>query len=401
MIGVFKRKIDINKVFSFGYEEQREYLDKFGTPRDEIERSFFQYKCQQYKKNKLTIIAFNIVSFFIFWGLVIFLSFKYILKRIETNYQEVIFPYKDKYGEIIPLKYKEKYEITEIEYQKGLGRAILRKKDLNFIFQIFKKYPVNFFFLSTIVYRLSFYSYIMQSFSPKIIFCSAEYSFSSSILTKFCNLNGLLHYNVMHGEKIFSITDSFFKFNKFLVWDIHYEELFISLKAEPNQFEVCLPPSLILNINEKTEGKFDFTYYLGGEKEDQLVKICFLLNELISDGFTVNIRFHPRYSDKDQIHKIFKNIPIEDAKSISIKESFENTDKIIAFYSTVLYQGLVNGKQVYIDDITCDPGFLSKLKELKYHVFTENVYWLSKEFPNINNEYFILCSQSFICTSFY
>ena len=383
MINSFKRKIDINEVFSLGYEEQHNYLSSFKIPTDEIERSFFQYKCQQYKKSVLKKVLLNIISFFIFFGLLFFLVLKGIYKKIKLDKHESIFPYKDKYGEIIPLSYKTLYEIYEIYYQRGLERSILQKSDLRFIFDIYKRYPLNYFFLSNILYRISFYSFIIKKYRPKIIFCSAEYSFSSSILTKYCNIHGIEHFNVMHGEKIFSITDSFVKFNRFLVWDEHYKDLFLSLRAYPEQFEICFPPSLKLNLNYKKDILYDFTYYLGGEKENQLEKISYLISLLLDKGFKINLRVHPRYSDLEIINKIFKNVPIENASSISLKESFEVTENIIAFYSTVLYQGLVNGKNVFIDDLTCDPDFLKKLKELKYNVFTEKVYWMSKEFPEI------------------
>ena len=43
-------------------EEEKEYLKKFKTPKDDMERSYFQYRCQM-RKNKLCVTALlNVLS---------------------------------------------------------------------------------------------------------------------------------------------------------------------------------------------------------------------------------------------------------------------------------------------------------------------------------------------------
>ena len=50
-------------IFSYDVSKQKEYIAKLGYPRDEIERSYFQYKCQmKFNGNGITFLL-NLVSF--------------------------------------------------------------------------------------------------------------------------------------------------------------------------------------------------------------------------------------------------------------------------------------------------------------------------------------------------
>ena len=57
-------------LFSYDVDKQREYIEKLGNPRDEIERSYFQYKCQMQFNGKGITFLLNLVSFpvtIIYW----------------------------------------------------------------------------------------------------------------------------------------------------------------------------------------------------------------------------------------------------------------------------------------------------------------------------------------------
>lgn len=383
MISIFKRKIAIDDVFKFSYYEQKEYLNSFSEPRDEIDRSFFQYKCQQYKRSKRRMIVLNFLSFFLFFIFIPFFLLKSIFSTRKNQKREAIFPYKGKYGQIIPKEYKSKYSILETPYQSGLKNSELALQDLVFIFKVFRRYPLNFYFVTTFLYKLSFYRYLINKYSPTIIFVSSEYSFSSSLLTKYCDEMNITHINVMHGEKFFCIVDAFFKFHKCVVWDKYYEELFVELRADKLQFEILIPESLNMGLDLSEAHIYDITYYLTGERDDQLVLIAKMLQVISELGFKVCVRFHPRYSDIGTIREIFQNIIIENPEEVSLKSSFEKTKYLASFFSTVLFQGLFNNKEVIIDDITFSEDFLLKLKEFRYFVFTKDIKWMSKEFPQI------------------
>lgn len=50
-------------LFSYDVSKQKKYIAKLGNPRDEIERSYFQYKCQMQFNGKGITFLLNLVSF--------------------------------------------------------------------------------------------------------------------------------------------------------------------------------------------------------------------------------------------------------------------------------------------------------------------------------------------------
>ena len=80
---------------------------------------------------------------------------------------------------------------------------------------------------------------IFNEYTPKDLYVSAEYSFTSSILTAYCERNRVRHINVMHGEKTFFIREAFSRFHIFYVWDDFYIKLFHQLRANRTEYVVC------------------------------------------------------------------------------------------------------------------------------------------------------------------
>lgn len=70
-------------LFSYDVSKQKKYIAKLGNPRDEIERSYFQYKCQMQFNGKGITFLLNLVSFpvaILYW-------FKYG-KKVQVNQLE-------------------------------------------------------------------------------------------------------------------------------------------------------------------------------------------------------------------------------------------------------------------------------------------------------------------------
>src|SRR5690606_14187501 len=130
----------------------------------------------------------------------------------------------------------------------------------------------------------------------------------------------------------------------------HYVNLFSQLKASPNQFLVNVPQALKLSLNDSIQKKYYLTYYLAGESEEILLRIKKAIDRLKRKN--ICLRLHPRYSDENLIKKIFSNFTIENPSKISLKESFETTERVVSLFSTVLYQGYLNNKTVVIDDLS-------------------------------------------------
>lgn len=351
-------------VFNINVKEEKRILDDLPFPKDNIERSYFQYLCQISMGSKVIICILNILSLPLFYYLLN--KYKNANLHFEDKLVKATFISDGKSENIIPLSLKEFYNnrILKITQEKFL----LYEYDINFINIIRKRYYYSYLFLLKNLIKIAKYRAIISQFpnTEAIIVCS-EYSYTSSILTLWCNYQNIMHINVMHGEKLFYIRDSFFIFNKCYIWDCYYKKLFIKLRADEDQFFIEVPPALKFDDLLNKDKCYDYTYYLQGlESKEELLKILGLLDELEKNNKLVSIRPHPRYSDSKLLTKIFKNkIDLENLEIVSIEKSILRTKNAISLYSTVLHQAAYNNVNVIIDDVTNRDRFL-KLKELEY-----------------------------------
>lgn len=347
-------------LFSYDVDKQRKYIEKLGNPRDEIERSYFQYKCQMQFNGKGITFLLNLVSFpvaIIYW-------FKYG-KNGQVNQMEpksLVFFRDGKPENILPKSLKNKYDTIESNPVEG---TLLTEKDKKFIKKIIYRYPFSWQFILKCLIKIGRYSFAIEEYSPEAIAVCAEYSFTSSVLTAYCKQRNIKHIDVMHGEKMYYMRDSFFKFDECYIWDEYYGKVLTSMKADRNQFVVEVPASLKFDEELPRIQKYDYTYYLGAESEDVLKKIAKILEKLYKNGKRISIRPHPRYSNMDLVKKIFAFANVEDTKKISIEQSLLQSGAAISLYSTVLNQALCNSIPVIIDDMS-NPVNFNKLRELGY-----------------------------------
>ncbi len=375
---IFRRNLSL--IFDVHIENQKNYLNSFPDPKDCIERAYYQYKCQQFLQNRLLFHFLNLICLLLILPIILFFLIRNVFNdidepQIKSLKKTAVYPFKGKYGRIIPECFLKEYEINEIKNGELLG---LKIKDLSFIYHVFKRAPTDFLFLSRIVYKLAQYSPLVYLYKPQAIFTSSEYSFTSTVMTEYCRQNSILHTNIMHGEKFYSLIDSFFEFDICSVWDSHYENIFIELRANPKQFVINKPESLSLNLDNTIPPVYYLTYYLGGENQSDLQRINSCLEQFISVGKRSCVRVHPRYSDVDYIKLTFhKSIDIQES-DVSLKQSFEQTELVVSFFSTILYQGYLNNKTIVIDDLTRSREDLKQLKDLKYIIFSKQHEKLSE-----------------------
>ena len=347
-------------LFSYDVDKQRKYIEKLGNPRDEIERSYFQYKCQMQFNGKGITFLLNLISFpvaIIYW-------FKYG-KKGQVNQMEpksLVFFRDGKPENILPKSLKNKYDTIESNPVEG---TLLTEKDKKFIKKIIYRYPFSWQFILKCLIKIGRYSFAIEEYSPKAIAVCAEYSFTSSVLTAYCKQRNIKHIDVMHGEKMYYMRDSFFKFDECYIWDEYYGKVLTSMKADRNQFVVEVPASLKFDEELPRIQKYDYTYYLGAESEDVLNKIAKILEKLYKNGKRISIRPHPRYSNMELVKKIFAFANVEDTKKISIEQSLLQSGAAISLYSTVLNQALYNSIPIVIDNMS-NPENFAKLKELGY-----------------------------------
>lgn len=356
----------------FSVNKQEKYLAKFREPRNDIERSYFQYKAQMKLKGFLLSLIVNMVSIPLF--------FVYFLKpsrKIEEKISKDAVFVKDGgvNDNILPTVLAD--EFVNMETQAKDGNRLTRN-DRRFILKLLLKYPLSWHFALKSEMKIARYRWFIDLYAPKALIVHNEYSFTSSLLTKFCNENQVELINVMHGEKLYYMGDSFFRFNRCYVWNEFYKNLLCELRADKEQFVIAIPPALTFNL-EGVEKETDYTYYLQSPRVNRLDDVVEQVKKLANKGNRVAIRPHPRFTNVEELKKLLSNsgIEIENFREISIEKSILRTKNVISVYSTVLLQAHFNGVSVVIDDLS-NPQMIDDLIETKYCMLNEEHTRLSE-----------------------
>ena len=349
-------------LFTYPKEEQIAYMNSLGEPGDDIDRGYKQYLCQ----NQLVLPKWK-RAFFNTAGVVAlpFMILYFMAKRLFVRRAEHINCLIEKKGmpEVIPNEVIEEYRPSE-EYQVGSSLGFC---DLAFVLKLLSRAPFSPYFVFKAMMNVTRYSHLIYRYSPKTMIQFGEFSFSSSILTEYCHRYGIKHVDIMHGEKLFYIRDAFFHYDESYVWSNHYKDLLISLKAEPAQFRIAVPPSLkIDNVKYRNNKVYaDYKYYLAPFTEDKIKRITESMEFAKKEGKTVKYRPHPRYSDIGLLKKYVSDDDIEMPNLVSIQESVANMSCAVGSYSTVLVQAYFSGKNVLMDDVAEKQQYL-QLRELNY-----------------------------------
>lgn len=353
--------------------QQREYLYSLPEPKNDIKRSFYQYKCHNFFAPKWKPILLDIGALFFYFPILLF----YIVKGLFVGKKKRCEAISDLNGmqEVIPNVVLEKYQVSFVG-KNPIGALCF--SDIPFVLSIFFScFPACFFSMKAAM-KVAQYSQLIRWYSPKCIIAHLEYSFSSSLLTAYCNKCGVRHINVMHGEKMFNIVDAFFSFDECYVWGEHYVNLFTDLRAEGSQFRVAVPPSLCIDTHRFYNSALwsDYKYYLADFTEEEIKSIVSSMAFAHTQGKTVKYRFHPRYDRTALINKYIAPTDIEDPHKVSIQESVSSCDVAVGSYSTVLNQAYCSGKKVILDDVTYCHQY-EKFKDLRYCLIEEGCPRLS------------------------
>ncbi|MDE5759236.1 MAG: hypothetical protein K2H85_11570, partial [Allobaculum sp.] len=266
--------------------------------------------------------------------------------------------------EVVPDELVAEFHPDNVHWDESLA---LRMSDLPFIFSLVVRYLRHPYFVLKVVLKIALYQSVICRYDPRTFIVGNEYSFTSSILTAYCRNKGICHIDVMHGEKLYYLRDSFFCFDRCYVWAPYYVNLFIRLKASPDQFRVAVPPSLHIDTAAYKNSKVyaDVKYYLGDNAEEDFASIIESLRPFRDAGMSVKYRLHPRYSNRVIVCKYCSNEDIEDPNEVPIQESISNMTYAVGSYSTVLMQALLAGKTVILDDVTYRKTY-DQLKEMGY-----------------------------------
>lgn len=372
---------DRDGLFSYPVELQKDYLKALSFPQNDLERSFFQYKCQMELLGRVDKIWQNLLSIPLLFYYLLIIRCKAAGGDNNEYNNEAVFFSNGLPETIVPDSLFRSYKkIHNCNYTDKLA---LKEEDKKLILKIIKHYPFSPYFTLKIAIKIAAYRAQIEQIKPSAIIVSGEYSFTSSFLTYYLEKQRIKHINVMHGEKLYTMKDSFFRFSECFVWDSHYIRLFEELQAETSQFKIEVPKALIFECQRKS-CVYDIKYYLGGENIKELNRISTVLKTIHGQGWKIAVRPHPRYSDIEYIKKIFQDVDVEDT-SIKIENSILECKYVSARYSTVLLQAYFNGVSVMIDDYTDYPKY-KQLVDLQYLILSKKHELLSKYIEGKNNE---------------
>lgn len=357
------KKIQLRKntVFSFNLKKQERYINSFADPQDDIERGYFQYKCQMKLLGMPFTVLLNIAS-------MLLLCFLWVLRSNSKEYlekkekQSAVFVSQGIPENVMPDSLKKKYGTIHIINEINVWRWC--DEDKRFMRKIMRRYPISFHFLLKVFLKLNMYSAWRFMYDPEAIIVCSEYSFTSSVLTAYCQCMKIKHINVMHGEKLYYMRDTFFRFDECYIWDEFYKSLFGMLRADKEQFIIELPNSMKFETGD-IDKKYDYVFYLTQEHGEEINTIAKNLELLKKQGNRVGVRPHPRYTDMEEAKRVFSDIDIEDTRKVEIEKSILRTKNVVSLYSTVLNQAIHNNIAIVVDDVTNREKYL-RLKEMKF-----------------------------------
>ena len=355
--------------------EQESFLNSLGEAKDDIDRGFKQYLCQNFFVPKWKVVLFNVSAALLVPLMVLLNLFKGLFVRQGEPVKAII----EKKGmeEVIPLVVKNNYQPDGRYWNESSSMSL---RDIGFFLRLVARSPHHPYFVLKAMMNVVRYSDMIRRHSPSVMIEFGEFSFSSSILTAYCHRYAVKHIDIMHGEKLWFIRDAYFHYDECYVWDEYYANLFRSLKAEPTQFRVALPPSLQIDTNAylNADAYADYKYYLALYSEAQIAGIVRSMSFVKQRGKTVKYRPHPRYSDLELLRKYVTDDEIEYPAKVGILESISNLEYAVGSYTTVLSQAYFSEKKVILDDVTYRQQY-DALKKMKYILANNNLKTLSKQ----------------------
>lgn len=345
---------------------QREFLRQLPEPKDLTERSYLQYRCQQMLEGG---------GFFFLCSMAAMLLLPLYRRKFFSaptpsceQAADAIFLFSGERN-VLPKSLQEEFPRL-VHLRDFQSHYFLAPEDRAVLVQLRRRYPFAFYFRFKCMLKMGMYRWSYETYHPRALIVSSEYSYTSSFLTAWCRQTGVEHINVMHGEKLYHIRDSFFHFDRCYVWNSFYQQLFAQLRAEEYQFCVEVPPVQQPWTDLHVEKAVDYTYYLQAQDTSALQIVAAQMSRLQRKGYSVAVRPHPIYSDRKAVSQIFDGCIIENPQELPIQTSVLRTRHVISQHSTVLLQAHTNGVPIVIDDVS-KPEDFRKLQELQYQMLSE------------------------------
>lgn len=359
--------------FDVPVAEQQAFLERMGEVRNDIDRGYNQYLCQNFFVPKWKVWTLNVIAAVLLPFLVVYYLSKGLFVKKEE--QTDIMIERKGMSEVVPAEVREKYHPNDRYWNDGASMAF---GDFGFLVKLIVHAPHHPYFVLKAWMNVAHYSDMIRRHSPSVMIQFGEFSFSSSLLTAYCHRHGVKHVDIMHGEKLYFIRDAFFHYDECYVWDKHYVDLFCKLKAEPSQFRIAIPESISIDTTKYVCEDYyaDYKYYLATITEGEIKSIVDSMAFAGRKGESVKYRPHPRYTDMVLLKKYVKEEDIEYPKKVGILESISNLKYAVGSYTTVLNQAFFSGQKVILDDVTYGNQH-NKLKSMMYILANKNLCTLS------------------------
>lgn len=333
------------------HNEQQKVISQCEEPRSLIERSYCQYFCQ---KQRIRNIGYRVLMALGNGAALLPLIYFALMKRdgdmdvLPSEKKAAVFLSSASAVDRIPDSLLKQFDriVPGVSYPLRVGGL-----ERGVIFEIWKMKPLSFMFVLKCSMKIALYCGAIEKTGASSIIVTGEDSYTSSALTHYCHKKGIRHINVMHGEILYNLSRTFFQFDACYVWDEHYVSLLKDLRAEGSQFIVEVPSSLL--YSRDSPPTHDITYYLQAQDKSQMQEIRDLL---IRTGKSFLVRPHRVWTDEEALKAVFSDLEIEDPSLVDIGQSIMSSRFVISWFSTVLYQGYLNGRIAVVDDLS-NPQF--------------------------------------------
>lgn len=346
------------------FQRRMDYLHSFSEPRDLFERSYDQFLCQ---RSLYRVKAVGFLENIAAAVLQPVLTRRYLWTKpvpVQTGDKPTAVFWLD--SGYVPEELNRQYEvICGVPHNVGC----LKPEDVAFVRELAARYPKEKFFVCKILCRIASYRAYIEMYHPAAILSSAEYSFTSSALTAYCRRQGVRHINIQHGECFLCIISSFGAFDTFYVWNERFRDIYARERFDMTDFRIAPPPMVDLKL-ERFREKTDLKYYLQVDDDALLSAQRRNIQRLLAAGYSVTVRFHPRYCREAKVHRYFDGIcPIESPAEIPIDQSLGEAHGAVGAFTAVLYQAYENHKLTVVDDL-CAPEQFAVLLAAGYAIPT-------------------------------
>lgn len=338
-------------------QEVERYLAAVPEPTDDYQRALEQEKATMYQRRWWKKLLLNVGAAVTYFPYLRTLSAAKLPEHAESC--DAVF-FSDRISiETIPDSVRA--EFPHIEIVRIGQHMALAPTDRSFLRALRQKAPFRFYFNLKNMLKIAMISTAVSTYHPKAVIAYWEGSPSTSIATMYCEAKGVEHIGIMHGERDFSLQLTFFRYSRYYVWDTDYRDLLLSLRCERSQFRVELPEAVRLpGYDASCEKRYDYTFYLNGEDRESLHRAAHICELLTARGNRIAVRPHPAETEFSY-ETIFPQAEIQYCRDVPLDRSLSITRNAVGKYSTVLYQAMVVGVPVIIDDYSV-PGMYENLQ---------------------------------------